>query len=109
VSADNVERAIASIDMELSTLASEGPTERELTESKQYLIGSMPRNLETNLGIANFLQTVEFFQLGLDYDVRVPDLLRSVTREDVHDAARRALDPSRAVVAIAGPYAGQPR
>ena len=109
VSADNVERAIASIDTELSTLAREGPTERELGESKQYLIGSMPRNLETNLGIANFLQTVEFFQLGLDYDVRVPDLLRTVTREDVHDAARRALDPSRAVVAVAGPYAGQPR
>jgi zinc protease len=109
VSADNVERAIASIDTELSTLAREGPKERELAESKQYLIGSMPRNLETNLGIANFLQTVEFFQLGLDYDVRVPDLLRSVTREDVHDAARRVLDPSRAAVAVAGPYAGQPR
>ena len=109
VSADNVERAIASIDAELSTLSGEGPTDRELAESKQYLIGSMPRNLETNLGIANFLQTVEFFQLGLDYDVRVPDLLRSVTREEVHDAARRALDPSRAVVAVAGPYAGQPR
>jgi zinc protease len=109
VSADNVERAIASIDVELSTLASDGPTERELTESKQYLIGSMPRNLETNLGIASFLQTVEFFQLGLDYDVRVPDLLRRVTRDEVHEAARRALDPSRAVVAVAGPYAGQPR
>ena len=109
VSADNVERAIASIDTELSTLAGEGPTERELGESKQYLIGSMPRNLETNLGIASFLQTVEFFQLGLDYDVRVPDLLRSVTRDDVHEAARRALDPSHAVVAVAGPYSGQPR
>ena len=69
----------------------------------------MPRNLETNLGIANFLQSVEFFKLGLDYDVRVPDLLGAVTREDVHEAARRVLDPSRAVVVVAGPYAGQPR
>ena len=109
VSADNVEKAIASIDTELATLASDGPTERELAESKQYLIGSMPRNLETNLGIASFLQTAEFFQLGLDYDVRVPDLLRSVTREDVHAAARRALVPAHAVVAVAGPYSGQPR
>ena len=109
VSAENVERAIASIDAELSTLAKDGPTDRELSESKQYLIGSMPRTLETNLGIATFLQTVEFFQLGLDYDVRVPDLLGTVTREDVHEVARRALDPSRAVVAVAGPYAGQPR
>ncbi|HEY6362879.1 MAG TPA: pitrilysin family protein [Vicinamibacterales bacterium] len=109
VSAENVERAVASIDTELSTLAADGPTERELIESKQYLVGSMPRNLETNLGIANFLQSVEFFGLGLDYDVRVPDLLGAVTLEEVHEAARRALDPSRAVVVVAGPYAGQPR
>ena len=109
VSAENVERTIASIDTELFTLAKDGPTDRELVESKQYLIGSMPRTLETNLGIANFLQTVEFFQLGLDYDVRVPDLLGKVTREDVHEVARGALDPSRAVVVVAGPYAGQPR
>ena len=43
-----------------------------MTESKQYLIGSMPRTLETNIGIADFLQTAEFFGLGLDYDLRVP-------------------------------------
>jgi zinc protease len=109
VSADNVEKAIASIDQELTLMAREGPTEQELRESKQYLIGSMPRNLETNLGIANFLQTEEFFGLGLDYDRRLPDLLGAVTRDDVHAAARRILDPSRAVVVVAGPYSGQPR
>jgi zinc protease len=102
----NVERAVASIDQELSTMAAEGPTDREMAESKQYLIGSMPRTLETNIGIATFLQTSEFFGLGLDYDVRVPGLLQAVTREDVQAAAREVLDPSRAVVAVAGPYAG---
>jgi zinc protease len=106
VNPSNVERAVESIDTELSTLAADGPTDRELTESKQYLIGSMPRNLETNIGIANFLQTSEFFGLGLDYDQRLPGLLRAVTREEVHEAARTALDPSRATVAVAGPYDG---
>jgi zinc protease len=109
VSADNVERAIASIDNEMTSLAAGGPSDKELRESKQYLIGSMPRNLETNLGIATFLQTVEFFELGLDYDLRVPALLEAVTAEDVHAAARGTLDPSRAVVVVAGPYDGQPR
>jgi zinc protease len=106
VSPANVDRAVASIDEELRKLAAEGPTESEMTESKQYLIGSMPRTLETNLGIATFLQTEEFFGLGLDYDLRVPDLLRAVTREDVNAAARRTLVPSHATVVIAGPYAG---
>ncbi len=109
VNPGNVERAIASIDEELTALATEGPTEREMVESKQYLIGSMPRMLETNIGIANFLQTAEFFGLGLDYDLRMPDLLRTVTRDDVHAAAQGTLDPSRAALVVAGPYDRQVR
>ena len=106
VAGDNVRRAVASIDHELSRLANEGPADEELAESRQYLIGSMPRNLETNIGIASYLQMIEFFGLGLDYDVRVPDLLRAVTRDDVHAAARRTLDPARAAVVVAGPFDG---
>ena len=106
VSPANVERAVASIDAELAQLAAEGPTERELAESKQYLIGSMPRTLETNVGIATFLQTAELFGLGLDYDLRLPDLVGEVTREQVHEAARTVLDPSRATIVVAGPYSG---
>jgi len=102
----NVERAVSSIDGELTRFVAEGPTDRELSESKQYLIGSMPRTLETNIGIANFLQTIEFFGLGLDYDRRVPGLLQALTNEDVHAAARAALDPQRAAIVVAGPYAG---
>jgi predicted Zn-dependent peptidase len=71
---------------------------------KQYLIGSMPRALEANAGIANFLQTMEFFGLGLDYDRRLPGLLSAVTLDDVLQAARRSLDPASATVVIAGPY-----
>jgi len=106
VNPSNVERAISSIDAELSRFAAEGPTDREMTESKQYLIGSMPRNLETNIGIANFLQTAEFFGLGLDHDLRVPALLGAVTRDAVVAAARALLDPGRAAVVVAGPYDG---
>jgi zinc protease len=106
VSAANVARAVASIDAELTSLVADGPTEQELLESKQYLIGSLPRTLETNAGIAAFLQTAEFFGLGLDYDVRVPGLLQAVTRDDVHEAARRAVNPSRATIVVAGPYDG---
>ena len=97
---------MASIDAELTNLVSDGPTEQELAESKQYLIGSLPRTLETNASIAAFLQSAEFFGLGLDYDVRMPGLLQAVTRDQVHEAARLAVDPSKATVVVAGPYDG---
>ncbi len=103
----NVDRAVASIDEELRRFAAEGATPRELTESKQYLVGSMPRTLETNAGIAAFLQNVEFFDLGLDYDVRLPRLIDAVTLDEVNGLARRDLAPDRAAVAIAGPYDGE--
>jgi zinc protease len=106
VSPANVTKAVASIDTELQKLVDSGPTEQELQESKQYLIGSMPRTLETNMGIASYLQTVEFFGLGLDYDTRMPDFLRAVTPEQVHNAARRAINPANATVVVAGPFEG---
>lgn len=104
VSPANVDRAIASIDEELRRIRTEGVTEHELNESRQYLIGSMPRALETNIGIANFLQNAELFGLGLDYDARLRDYLSAVTLTDVNEAARRLLDPDRASIVIAGPY-----
>ena len=106
VNAANVDRAISAIDQEVTVLHREGITARELAESRQYLIGSMPRQLETNAGIAQFLQTAEFFNLGLDYDVRLPELLGAVTLEEVHDVARKYLDADRATVVVAGPYEG---
>ena len=81
---------MASIDEELGRFARDGATAKELQESQQYLIGSMPRALETNAAIAVFLQTAEFFGLGLDYDLRLPDHLRAVTLDEVNAAARRA-------------------
>ena len=71
ISPENVDRAVASIDEEIGRFAREGATAKELQESQQYLIGSMPRALETNAAIAVFLQTAELFGLGLDYDLRL--------------------------------------
>jgi len=105
VSPANVDRAVASIDEEITNLITDGLTPKELDESRRYLIGSIPRALETNAAIANFLQIAELFELGLDYDVRLPGLLGAVTLEHANAAARRALHPDRATLVIAGPYA----
>jgi zinc protease len=106
VSPDNVDRAIGSIDEEIRRLVVDGLTARELDESQQFLIGSLPRALETNSGIASFLLNEEFFGLGLHYDEQLPDRLRAVTVDMANAAARRVLDIGRATVVVAGPYEG---
>jgi zinc protease len=108
VAAENVERTIASIDDELSTIRREGFTAKEIDESKRYLIGSLPRQLETNAAIATFLLSVETYALGLDYDLRLPALLNDVTLEQANAAARRLFDPARATIAVAGPWTPEP-
>ena len=107
VSAENVPRALTAIDAELTALAMDGPTDQEVRESRQYLIGSIPRWLETDTAIAGFLQAAEFFGLGLDYHRQVSDRLRAVSRDEVHAVARSLLVPSRAAVVVAGPFDGE--
>ena len=99
----NVDRALAAIDHEVATLEADGPTEHEMNETRDFLVGSIPRLLETNQSIATFLQMAEQFGLGLDFDQRLPSLLHAVTMDDVRAAAREVLRIDRASVAVAGP------
>ncbi len=104
VAAANVEKTIASIDQELDLVLSKGFTPQEIDESKSYMIGSLPRQLETNAAIASFLLNVETFGLGLDYDERLPGLIGAVTKEAADAAARRLLYPVKATIGVAGPW-----
>ncbi len=106
VSSENVERTIASIDAELAAVLADGFTRAEVDDAKRYLIGSLPRQLETNAGIAGFLLAAEAYGLGSDHDVRLPQLIAEVTDDDVARVTRRLLDPARAVVVVAGPWNG---
>jgi zinc protease len=103
VAPDNVERALAAIDTEVQQLGAAGPTETEVAETRQFLVGAIPRMLETNYSIAGFLQTCELFGLGLDYDRRLPSLLHAVTLDEIRAAAADVLRPEAAAVSIAGP------
>lgn len=106
VSAENVQRTIDSIDSELHAVLAEGFTRAEVDDTKKYLIGSLPRQLETNGGIAGFLLSAEMFGLGMDHDARLPERIATVTYDDVARVAARLLDPARAVVVVAGPWSG---
>ena len=104
VSAANVERTIASIDEELNAVLKNGFTVQEIDESKSYMVGSLPRQLETNAGIASFLLNAETFDLGLDYDEKVPAMIAAVTKEAADAAAKRLFNPDKATIAVAGPW-----
>jgi zinc protease len=102
----NVERATGAILDEIKRLCDEPVPADELEDSKHYLTGSMPLQLETNDGVASLLVDIEWHQLGLDYLERYPGIINSLTAEQVQAAAQKYLDPSAYVLAVAGPGDG---
>jgi hypothetical protein len=96
VAAANVEKTIASIDAELTAVLEQGFTQQEIDESKSYMIGAIPRQLETNAAIASFLLTVDTFDLGLDYDERLPGLIGAITKDAADAAGEEAARSPRA-------------
>jgi zinc protease len=102
----NVDRAVGSIETEVAGLARDSATDEEVTNAKRYLCGAMPRSLETNAGIARFLQAAHHFDLSLDHDRRLPGLVDAVTVDSVAESARRSLVSEQAALVIAGPYEG---
>jgi zinc protease len=104
VSAANVEKTIASIDHELDLVLAAGLPGKDVEDSKRYLVGSLPRQLETNAAIASFLLGVELYGLGLDFDARYPSLIEAVAPDAATAAARRLCNPSHATIAVAGPW-----
>jgi len=103
----NVDQAIESILAEIARLRDEPVTDQELEDGQDYLTGNLPLQLETNEGIASTLLHMELYQLGDDYIIRYPDLMRAITKEQIQAAAHKYLDPEHYALAIVGPYEEQ--
>ena len=87
---------------EIRRIREESVTDEELSDAKDYLIGSFPLRFDTNRRVAAFLVQVEFYQLGLDYPERYSGLIQKVKREDVERVARQYLQPDKFITVIVG-------
>lgn len=103
VNPSNVQKTIDLIIQELTNFVEEGVTAEELHDSQANFFGRLPLSLESNAGVANALLNIERYELGLDYYLHYPDLVRVVTVEDVLVTARKYIYPDRLAVATAGP------
>ncbi len=102
----NIDKAIALIHDEIRKITSRRVSSSELLENQANFIGRLPMQLESNEGVAGALLSLERYDLGMDYYQRYPDLIASITREEVFATAKRYLDADRVTIAIAGPDRG---
>lgn len=99
---ENLEIVIKLIRKEIRRFVEEQVTDEELADSKSHLIGRLPLSLESNSGIANGILTMERFNLGLDYYQRYPNLIQTISAQQILEASRRYLHPDKLVIASAG-------
>ena len=66
----------------------EGPTEAELRQAKDFLVGSFPLRLDSNRKILEQLAVIGFYRLPLDWLAQYPARVEAVTREDIVRAFR---------------------
>ncbi|MBX3465108.1 MAG: insulinase family protein [Planctomycetes bacterium] len=101
-SPEHRQKAIDGFLAEIRRIRSEPPTAQELQDVKDYLTGSFVFALERNSNLAAYAIRARRFALGFDFLERYPDLVRSVTAEQVREAAERHLHPDRLAVVSAG-------
>ena len=86
-------QAIDQVLTEIKKIQSDPVSEKEINESRSFLIGSFPLRLDTSSKFSNFLTTMELYGLGLNYLDRYPKMIASVTKEDVLRVANQYLNP----------------
>lgn len=99
----NVNKALGLIEKELTRFIKNGVTKEELADNQANYIGRLPLSLESNGGVVSALLNIHRYNLGMDYYQHYESHVRSVTRTDVVETARKYIDPERLVVAVAGP------
>ncbi len=101
-SPEHREKAIQGFLEEIQRMRDDLCTAKELQDVQDYLTGSFVFALERNTNLALYVVRAKRFDLGFDYLHKYPDLIRSVTREDLRRVAQTHLHPDKMVVVSAG-------
>ena len=97
---ESANTAIQEILKEIEKITNNHVSDEELSDAKSYLTGSFPRRLDTNRKIADFLASVEFYNLGLDYAAKYPDYINSVRKDDVLRVAKKYLTNENYILVV---------
>ncbi len=86
----------------VSAFVADGPTEAELTQAKNNLVGGFPLRIDSNKEVLDYLRAIGFYQLPLSYLDDWVKNVEAVTLEQIRGAFKRRVDPARLSVVIVG-------
>ena len=90
----------------VARFVAEGPTEAELAQARNNLVGGFPLRIDSNKKIMDYLRAIGFHKLPLTYLDDWVKNVESVTLEQIRDAFKRRVDPGALSVVVVGGDAG---
>jgi zinc protease len=90
----------------LERYLADGPTDEELKQAKDNLVGGFPLRLDSNGKILSYLAMMDFYRLPSDWLDTYPKKVAAVTRDEVVKAMRARLKPADMVTVIVGGQRG---
>ena len=79
-----------------------GLTKEELNKAKKFYTGNFPLTFDSFSDKINIVTRIERYQLGLDYMDKFNDRIKSLTLEQVNEAAKNHLFPDNYIMVIVG-------
>lgn len=99
---DSTVEALQAIFDELKRLKDEAPSEKELNDTKSYIVGSFPGDRETPTQVAGELWMLESNRLPVDYYERLLRNVAATTADECIDLVTSTLDPAHMAVVVVG-------
>lgn len=88
---EQADQALAVVQDTVRDFIAQGPSEAELTQAKQHIIGGFPLRLDSNLKLMGYVSMLGQYGLPDDWLNRYPERVAAVTLEQVRDAWKRRL------------------
>ena len=102
IGTDVTVRAVEEVLKESERLRSEGVSDEELTNARDYLIGILPLQMQTTGQLASALAELVTYGLPLDYYDNYRDRIAAVTAEDIRRVAREHMRPETFAIVVVG-------
>ena len=89
---ENTAEVLSLISQEWDKMKDTLVSDKELSDAKSYLIGSLPLALTSTDSIAGLLMTLQLERLPIDYLDQRAERINAVTKEDVQSISKRLLN-----------------
>ena len=99
---ENVDKTLNLLKNEWSKMREDGITQEELDNAKSYFIGSFSRSFSSTKSIAALLNTVQSYELGIDYFNKRSTIIDDLDLLFVNDVCRNFFKPNELFFTIVG-------